>query len=99
MSGYTLTAGALNTTTNALPGGSYTVTAHYAGDGTFSPSDSTPFGPITVTPEASTTTAVALGYPDQNGHFPTFTSGPYGTFVYMRADVKGQSEFGTPTER
>jgi hypothetical protein len=97
MSAYTLTAGVLNATTNALPGGTYTVTAHYAGDATFSPSDSTAFGPITVNQEASTTTAVALGYPDQNGHFPNFTSGPYGTFVYLRADVKGQSGFGTPT--
>jgi len=97
MSKYTLTAGALNTTSNALPGGTYTVNAHYAGDATFSPSDSTPFGPITVSPENSTTTAVALGYPDRNGHFPTFTSGPYGAFVYLRADVKGVSGFGIPT--
>ena len=97
MSAYTLTAGALAATTNVLPGGTYSVNAHYAGDGTYAPSDSTAFGPITVNPESSTTTAVALGYPDQNGHFPPFTSGPYGTFVYLRADVKGQSGFGTPT--
>ena len=76
--------------TNSLPGGtSYFLTAHYPGDGTYAASDSVQFGPVTVNPEPSTTTAVALGYPDQNG-FPPFTTGPYGTFVYLRADVKGQ---------
>ena len=36
----TLAAGAAATTTTALPGGSYSVHAHYEGDGTFLPSDS-----------------------------------------------------------
>jgi hypothetical protein len=40
-------------TTNALPGGTYHVTAHYAGDGTFSSSDSTPVS-VTVNKENST---------------------------------------------
>ena len=97
LSSHTLSGGTLAASTNSLPGGNYMVTAHYPGDGTYASSDSTGFGPITVNPEPSTTTEVALGYPDQNGHFPTFTSGPYGTFVYLRADVKGQSGFGTPT--
>jgi len=98
LSVHTLSGGALVTTTNSLPGGTnYFLTAHYPGDGTYASSDSAQFGPITVTPEASTTTATALGYPDQNGNFPIFTNGPYGTFVYLRADVKGQSGFGTPT--
>jgi hypothetical protein len=94
---FTLSGGVVSKATNLLPGGTYTVIAHYAGDGTYAPSDSTAFGPITVTSESSTTIANALGYPDQNGHFPTFTSGTYGTFVYLRADVKGQSGFGTAT--
>jgi subtilase family serine protease len=94
---HTLNGGALSTSTNSLPGGQYSLTAHYAGDGTYAPSDSARFPPVTVNPEPSNTTAVALGYPDQNGHFPVFTTGPYGTFVYLRADVKGQSGFGTPT--
>jgi len=37
---FTLTAGAVTAMTTALPGGSYNVTAHYEGDGTFLPSDS-----------------------------------------------------------
>lgn len=95
---FTLSGGVVSKPTNALPGGNYYLAAYYPGDGTYASSTSTPaFGPITVTPEASTTTAVALGYPDQNFHFPIFTSGPYGTFVYTRADVKGQSGFGIPT--
>jgi hypothetical protein len=97
LSAYTLSGGALSASTNSLPGGNYLVTAHYPGDGTYGSSDSTGFGPITVSAELSTTVASALGYPDQNGNFPIFTNGPYGTFVYLRADVKGQSGFGTPT--
>jgi hypothetical protein len=47
--------------------------------------------------EPSTTTLSVLGYPDQQGNFPAFTTGPYGTFVYLRADVHGNSGYGTPT--
>src|SRR6202041_3471776 len=52
---FALTSGSVNTTTNMLPGGSYTVTAHYPGDGTFAASDSTPPVTVTVNPEASKT--------------------------------------------
>ena len=54
-------------------------------------SDSTPFGPITVNSEASTTALSVFGYPNQNGVFPPFTGGPYGTFVYLRADVSSST--------
>jgi hypothetical protein len=94
---FTLSGGTVSKPTNLLPGGTnYTVTAHYPGDRTYASSDSTPFGPITVMAEPSTTALSVLGYPNQNG-FPPFTTGPYGSFVYLRADVKGQSGFGTPT--
>jgi len=39
--------------TNFLPGGTYQLHAHYAGDGTFLGSDSTPAMTVTVTPEVS----------------------------------------------
>ena len=39
---FLLTNGTVAGTTGDLPGGSYTVTAHYPGDATFSASDSTP---------------------------------------------------------
>jgi len=38
--GGTLTTGTISIPTTFLPGGTYTVVAHYAGDGTFAPSDS-----------------------------------------------------------
>jgi Pro-kumamolisin, activation domain/Bacterial Ig-like domain (group 3) len=44
--GFTLANGAISGSTNLLPGGAYTVTAHYAGDTTFGGSDS---GPVNIT--------------------------------------------------
>jgi hypothetical protein len=32
-----------------------------------------------------------FGYPNQNGTFPPFTGGPYGTFAYLRADVSSST--------
>src|SRR3989440_4573544 len=37
---FTLSGGSVSSSTNALPGGTYTVTAHYTGDGTNAASDS-----------------------------------------------------------
>ena len=42
VSGFTLSNGAFSGTTTLLPGGTYSVTAHYAGDSIFGGSDSTP---------------------------------------------------------
>ena len=81
--------------TNLLPGGYYAVSAHYAGDGTFMASDSTAVG-LNVTPEPSSTVAKVLTL-DQSGTFVSFTGGSYGSFVYLRADVVGQSGVGYPT--
>jgi hypothetical protein len=47
--------GSVSGTTNLLPGGTYEVFAHYAGDGTFGWSDSAPLA-VTVNPEQSETT-------------------------------------------
>ena len=49
---FTLSGGSISSTTNSLRGGNYHVRAHYAGDGTFAPSDSAPIA-ITISPEAS----------------------------------------------
>lgn len=92
---FTLASGAVNSTTDLLPGGSYSVKAHYAGDGTYAPSDSAGV-PVTVNPEASTTTAQVLTA-DGNGNAIPFTSGPYGSFVYLRANVVGASGNGVAT--
>ena len=52
--GFALSNGALSGITNLLPGGAYTVSAHYAGDPIFGGSDSAPIS-ITVAKENSTT--------------------------------------------
>ena len=93
---FLLTNGTVAGTTGDLPGGSYTVTAHYPGDATFAASDSTPPISVVVSPEPSTTTVKALTA-DATGNPIPFTSGPYGGFVYIRADVAGQSGNGTAT--
>ena len=92
---FALTNGSVNTTTDVLPGGSYNVTAHYPGDGTFAASDSTPVS-VTVTPEGSKTAVTFLTQNSQGFPLP-FSSGPYGSAVYLRADVSGNSGNGVPT--
>ena len=52
---FTLSGGSVSGSTIMLPGGSYNVTAHYAGNGTFAASDSTPGIPVTVSKESSQT--------------------------------------------
>jgi len=65
----TLSAGAGTTNWNFFPGGSYEVTAKYAGDGTFAGSSSAPSA-LAVTPEPSTT-ALTLQYEYENSSTPT----------------------------
>jgi len=93
--GFTLTGGTVAATTHLLPGGTNTITAHYAGDPAFAPSNSAPVQ-VTVNREATTTTVSVLTA-DANGLPVPFTIGPYGSFVYPRADAAGHSGFGTPT--
>lgn len=88
-------SGSVSATTSLMPGGFYSVAAHYAGDGKFMSSDSTSVG-LNVTPEPSSTVASALTL-DQNGKFVSLTGAPYGSFVYLRADVTGQSGVGYAT--
>jgi hypothetical protein len=93
--GFTLSSGAISGTTNQLPGGTYNVTANYPGDGTYAPSVSTPVS-VTVTPETSSTVLSVLTFNSQ-GQQLNFTTGPFGSFVYLRADVAASSGHGTPT--
>ncbi|MGA2845001.1 MAG: Ig-like domain repeat protein [Candidatus Acidiferrales bacterium] len=92
---FPLTAAAVNSTTDVLPGGSYNVTAHYPGDSVFGASDSSPVA-VTVTPEPSTV-AVSVITVNSNGNAEPFTSGPYGSTVFPRADVAGDSHNGFPS--
>ena len=83
---HALNGGTASWNTNRLPGGSYNVTAHYAGDGTFGGSNSAPFA-VNVASENSTTGISAL-MASGNILIPLFSSIPYGTPVYLRADVR-----------
>jgi hypothetical protein len=94
---FALANGAVSATTGILPGGSYTVTAHYAGDGTYAASDSLPAVAVTVNAEPSTTTVQVFTI-GQNGNNVPFTTGAYGAgLVYLQANVAGQSGEGVPT--
>jgi hypothetical protein len=92
---FLLNGGLVSSMTELLPGGNNAITAHYPGDATFAASDSAPVQ-VTVNPEPSNTTVSVLTV-DSHGLPLPFTSGPYGSFVYLRADVAGNSGFGVPT--
>lgn len=92
---YPLAQGAVVSTTSALPGGTYTVTANYAGDATYAPSISPPVT-VTVGPEPSTINESIVAY-DQNGNSISLNGVPFGSFIYLRADVQGVSKQGFPT--
>lgn len=63
---FTLNNGAATETTTSLPGGTYNVTAHYAGDGNFGASDSKPIQ-VTVGKENSVTTLGIVTFGIGNG--------------------------------
>ena len=96
---FTLTdAGTVISSTTQLTGGGggpYPVVAHYTGDATYAPSSSNSVT-VTVAPEPSTTALSVLTATPQGNAIP-FTGGPFGSFVYLRADVAGKSGHGTPT--
>jgi hypothetical protein len=94
--GFALASGTFSGTSSLLPGGSYDITAHYSGDGTFGSSDSAAVS-VTVTPEPSIA-MLSILTADPDGNAIPFTAGPYGSFVYPRVDVVGQSGNGTPTD-
>ena len=91
-----LSGGMVSTNTDSLPGGNYLITAGYSGDSNFAPSISPGTNYITVNTEDSTT-SISVLTADQNGNAIPFTNGPFGSFVYLRADVAGKSGYGIPT--
>jgi hypothetical protein len=77
-----------------LPGGSYGVTAHYAGDGTYGASDSTPPVSVTVSPEGSQTRVALLAFDPTTGQETSSnaTSVVYGSsWNILRMDVTNSS--------
>jgi hypothetical protein len=81
-----LNNGVANGTTTLLPGGTYKVTAHYAGDSTFGSSDSAPVQ-VTVGKEASETKTTLVAYSYPSGTFYQTSTIPYGTIFFLRSDV------------
>jgi len=71
----TLSNGSVSKSTTMLPGGTYGVTARYAGDGTHAASTSSPVQ-VTVAPEYSTT-ILQLAEQDCSGNFTYFTTGSF----------------------
>jgi len=84
---FTLSGGSVSSSTNMLPGGSYTVTAHYAGNGTFAASDSSPGIPVTVGKESSLTELRFVTLSATAPPVYTVTSVPYGSPYVLRMDV------------
>ncbi len=93
---WALSGGSISASTGALPGGVYQVYARYGGDATYAPSISAESSYIEITPEPSITTLSVLTA-NQIGSFVPFTGGPFGSFVYLRADVAGKSGQGLPS--
>ncbi len=88
----TLNSGTASGSTVFLPGGSYGVTAHYAGDGKFGASDSTPVQ-VTVNPESSETKVglVTFDYTTGAETSANATTAPYGSPYLLRVDVTNSS--------
>jgi hypothetical protein len=89
---FTLSSGGVAGSTSMLPGGSYTVSAHYAGNGTFGSSDSTPGIPVTVSKESSQTQVHLVTFDPGNQIVSNnATSVPYGSLYLLRMDVTNSS--------
>ena len=85
---FPLNNGVASGTTTLLPGGTYNVTAHYAGDANFGASDSSP-DQITVSKENSQTKATLVAYDMTAGNFYQTNTIPYGSIFFVRGDVTG----------
>jgi subtilase family serine protease len=94
-----LTNGVFTASLGSFPGGSYSVQARYAGDGTYAASDSNTVL-LTVNSEASVTTIQPLVYtPSSSVSTPIANSAtyPYGGLFILRTNVAGMSGEGTAT--
>jgi hypothetical protein len=89
--GFNLSGGSVSGTTEMLPGGAYSLTAHYDGDGTYGPSDSSPIS-VTVNKENSLPQMFLVTF-DSFGNIISSdtTTAVYGTPYLLRASVANSS--------
>ena len=88
---FTLSGGSVSGTTAMLPGGTYDVTAHYAGNGTFGSSDSSPGIPVTVGKESSLTELRLVTSSSSGSSVYGVTTASYGSPYVLRMDVTNSS--------
>jgi subtilase family serine protease len=94
---FPLTNGSVTAMTSNLPGGQYTVTAHYEGDGTLAPSDSQTSVQVNVRPETSSTQIqLVLVDPNTGQITNNVTSTPYGSNDALRVDVSASLSGACP---
>jgi pro-kumamolisin-like protein/Big-like domain-containing protein len=86
--GFNLSNGTFSGSTDLLPGGTYSVTAHYPGDGTYAASDSSAIN-VTVNKENSQPEIFLVTF-DQSGNLisSNSTTAVYGSPYLLRVNVK-----------
>ena len=97
LAGFSLTSvttppsGTVSGSTNLLPGGTYSLIAHYPGDSNYAPSDSAPVS-VTVNKETSQTQAFLVTF-DFNGYLisSNTTSAIYGSPYLLRMNVENSA--------
>jgi hypothetical protein len=90
---FSLSGGVALGSTAELPGGTYNVTAHYAGDGVFGASDSAPVQ-VTVAKQASQVAPVLATYNRLTGAYTAAASVPYGSIYELAAAVTAAGASG-----
>jgi len=88
LDGFTLSSGSVAASTSLLPGGSYAVKAHYAGDATFGGSDSNTVS-VTIGKENSQTAARIITFDPNTGRISSSnaSSAVYGSPYLLRVNV------------
>lgn len=97
---HALANGTATWSTMLLPGGTYSLSAHYDGDGVYGPSDSGPFS-VTVNKENSQTLAFLVTFDPITGavRSPSTTSAQYGSPYLLRMNVANSAGASCPPFR
>jgi pro-kumamolisin-like protein/Big-like domain-containing protein len=91
IAGFNLSSGTFSGSTDLLPGGTYSVTAHYPGDATYEASDSSPIS-VTVNKENSQPQVFLVTF-DSNGNIisSNTTTAVYGSPYLLRVNVENSA--------